>query len=50
MKIPAGVLLALALVCGIGVLWIFQSRPAKEWPILVLLVILGGWLAPSPKK
>ena len=50
MKIPSGVLLAIAVFCGIGVLWIFQSRPAAEWPILLLLVILGGWLAPTPKK
>ena len=49
MKIPSGVLLAVSLVCTAGIIWIFQSRPSQEWPVLLLLVILGGWLAPKPK-
>ncbi len=49
MKIPSGILLIATLGCGLGVIWLFQSRPSQEWPILLLLVILGGWLAPKPK-
>ncbi|WP_428055761.1 hypothetical protein [Candidatus Avelusimicrobium alvi] len=50
MKIPPVLYLIIALACAAGLLWTFQVRPSKEWPILLLLAVLGGWLAPGPKK